>query len=179
MAAIVCIRVDFDRKFIPLNLERYHSVHVMPEPEYPVGRRGLVMASAWKQLSAGADGMLCLDGDVVIDPIDHAAMFAAIDKESTAVHVAPVKLWPISTHLDGWVWGHGQDGRFTTKDPARPDIFTFCYTYLPRQLIEACIKSGMEEWYYPGVDKQVSRVCHETGVSIRVVWGAQPKHCNF
>ena len=143
------------------------------------GGRGLAMAGAWNQLGGGCEGMLCLDGDVAIDPIDHDAMFDAIDVEPTAVHIAPVKLWPVSTHLDGWVWGHGVNSRFSAKDPSRPDCFTFCYTYLPRRLIESCIKAGLEEWMYPGVDKHVSRVAREIGISIRVVRSCQPKHLNY
>jgi len=122
--------------------------------------------------------MLVLDGDVVIDPVDHDAMFAAIDKEPDAVHVAPVKLWPVSTHLDGWVWGHGLEF-FSAKDPSRPDRFSFCYTYLPKRLLEACIKSGMDEWHYPGVDQKVSKVCRELGIPIRVARSCQPKHLNY
>jgi len=179
MADIVCARFDWDRQSIKLPLARYHAIHIMPEPGYPCGRRGLAMMGAWSQLGEGCEGMLCLDGDVAIDPVDHDAMFAAIDKEPGAVHVAPVKLWPTSTHLDGWVWGHGQNARFSAKDPSHPDCFTFCFTYLPRCLLELCIKAGMDEWMYPGVDKKVSEVARGFSIPIRVVRNCQPKHVNF
>jgi hypothetical protein len=179
VAEIVCIRVDWDRKAIPLRIVRYHAVHVLPEPGYPFGRKGLALAGAWRQLSGPKmDGMLILDGDVAIDPLDHAVMFTAIGDEPDAVQVAPVKLWPISTHRKSWVWGHGQ-GDYSQLGMDEPDVFTFSYTYLPRALIEACIEAGMEDWTYPGVDRHVSEVARESGIPVRVVWDASPKHLNF
>jgi hypothetical protein len=177
----VCVRVDWDRGAVPLPLHagRYHAVHVMAEPAYPLGRKGLVLASAWRQLSRdGADGMLILDGDVAIDPADHAAMFAAIGREPGAVHVAPVRLWPISTHLRSWVWGHGQGG-YSQDETDDPDVFTFAYTYLPRRLIEACISAGMDGWAYPDVDRNTCRCARREKIPARVVRDASPKHLNW
>ncbi len=179
MADIVCVRVDWDRQCVPLRLSRYHAVHVLPEPDYPLGRKGRVLAGAWRQLSAGkADGMLILDGDVVIDPLDHALMLRAVHSEPEAVHVAPVRLWPVSTHLRTWVWGHGV-GAYSQEETDDPDIFTFGFTFLPRALIEACIVGGLEEWAYPGVDASVSRVAREQGTPVRVLWEARPVHLNY
>ena len=123
--------------------------------------------------------MLTLDGDVAVDPVDHAAMMASIDTGPEMVWVAPVRLWPVSTHLSGWVWGHGPNRRYSRTDTSTPDVFTFSYTYLPRALLTACIDEGLEGWCYPGVDKRVSEVARKFEVPIRVCRGASPKHLNF
>jgi hypothetical protein len=175
---IVQVRVCWDRAEIPLRVD-FHIVRIGPESGYPFGRRGLALVSAWRQLAAvDTPGMLVLDGDVAVDPVDYAAMLAAIVAEPAAVHVAPVRLWPISTHVADWVWGHGR-AVFSQDDPDNPDVFTFSFTYLPRALIEACITAGMGEWTYPGVDRRVCEQSRTLRVPVHVVRGAAPKHVNF
>jgi hypothetical protein len=180
MPEIVCIRVSWDRTAIPLRIRGYHMMHVSPEPEHPFGRKGATLTGAWRQLSTpAAAGMLILDGDVAIDPLDHAAMLTAIHHDPAVVHVAPVRLWPVSTRADGWMWGHG-NGRFSAdEDPDDPDVFTFCFTYLPKRLIEGCIKAGMPQWTYPNVDRRVQGQAQAMRIPARVVRGASPKHLNF
>ena len=183
MAQIICIRLDWNRTAIPLRIaSSYYTLHYGPEPAHPFGRRGLAMAGAWQQL-AGPDiaGMLILDGDVAIDPHDHRHMLQAIDKDPhDTVHAAPVRLWPVSTHLTDWVWGHGADGRFSQNDTDdHIDIFTFCFTYLPRRLMQACITSGLAEWTYPGVDGKFCQQARTIGMAVSVVREARPKHLNY
>jgi hypothetical protein len=173
------VRVNWDRTMIPLPLRGFYTLHVGPEPDYPFGRKGLAIASAWGQLAPpGAAGLVILDGDVAVDPRDVAEMLAAVDAEPGAVHVAPVKLWPASTKKDRWVWGHGK-GQFTRDDPDDPDVFGFSFTYLPRKLLEATIKAGLSEWTYPNVDRLTRRTATQLRLPVRVVRGASPKHLNY
>jgi hypothetical protein len=183
MAQIICIRLDWNHTAIPLRIaSKYYTLHVDPEPAHPFGRKGLAIAGAWHQL-AGPDiaGMLILDGDVAIDPHDHQHMLQAIDKDPhNTIHTAPVILWPTSTHTDSWVWGHGTGGHFTQDDTDdNLDTFTFCYTYLPRRLMEACLTSGLTEWTYPGVDGKFCHQARTIGTPVNVVRSASPKHLNY
>ena len=179
MPDIVCVRLDWDRTAIPLRLGRFHDLHVAPEPGWPFGRKGLALAGAWRQLATpAAAGMLLLDGDVAADPADRDAMLAAIDAEPEAVHAAPVRLWPVSTHLPRWVWGHGRGG-YGTEDTDDPDTFTFCFTFLPRALISGCLRAGLAEWAYPHVDRNTCEQARALGIPVRVVRDAYPVHLNF
>ena len=167
---------------MPLRMaSKFFSLEVNPEAEYPFGRKGLALVGAWNQLAGpGISGVLLLDGDVAIDPLDHRHMLKAIDQEPDVVHTAPVLLWPVSTHLQDWVWGHGSNGRYSQKDKnADLDMFTFCYTYLPARLIRSCIEHGMAEWKYPTLDNKVCQEARSIGMEVRVVRDARPKHLNY
>jgi hypothetical protein len=183
MAQIICVRLNWNHTAMDLRMaSKFFTIDINPEPAYPLGRKGLVLASAWNQLTdPQVTGMLILDGDVAIDPLDHEHMLRAIDKEPhDAVHTAPVRLWPTSTHHGTWVWGHGRNGRYSQEDTDDGiDSFTFCYTYLPRQLIEACIESGLPAWAYPRVDRNVCRQARALAMPVHVVRDAQPKHLNY
>jgi hypothetical protein len=177
---MLSIRLIWNRQVVPLNGLGLREVYVDPEPDYPVGQKGHVLASFWECLSDWPrhNGMLIVDGDVVIDPIDLAAMNTSIMSAPEDVHAAPTRLWPISTKLSTWIWGHGHDvyGGASDEPVTR---FTFCCTYLPGELIEACIDQGMHDWLYPNVDKKVSQVAAELGFEVHLVEGATPKHLNF
>lgn len=124
--------------------------------------------------------MLLLDGDVAIDPLDFDRMLRAIESNPLAVNTAPVILWPVSTHTEGWVWGHGRNGRYTAVDYSENlDVFTFCFTYLPRALIEYCIEDGMDTWKFPDVDRLVCEAARDTGVKVNLVRSVSPKHLNY
>ena len=166
---------------------------MLPEPEHPAGRKGLLLARIWQTLATPrSDGMLILDGDCVIDPADYAAMIAEACTGPEAVWTAPVRLWPRSTGFRYWVWGHrellaGRDPlpsgeetrRIWQADISDPDMFTFCFTYLPRVLVEACIKAGMAGWVYPHVDEGTWRTALEEDIPVRVARrGCAPKHTN-
>lgn len=183
MAYLICIRLDWNHTAIPLRIaSKYFTLEICPEPAHPFGRKGLALAGAWRQLQApNIAGMLLLDGDVAIDPIDHEHMLKAIDGEpDNVIHTAPVVLWPVSTHLGSWVWGHGSNGQYSQADHDDGlDMFTFCYTYLPRKLIEACIEQGLDEWTYPAVDRTVCKVARSIGMPVHVVRDAKPKHLNY
>lgn len=166
-----------------------HSVE--PEPRWPVGRKGLMMARAWDMLRTPAtEGVFITDGDVIIDPADWLAMTAAVGAERQAVHVAPVRLWPKATSLPDWVWGHrrelppGLSGKEVMArwqaDVDDPVMFSFNFTWLPARLMEGAIKAGMAEWIYPHVDKGMWRTAKELGIPVRVVrGGCHPRHVNY
>jgi hypothetical protein len=179
VATLVCVRIDWDRTAIPLKLANFHTVRIGPEPEWPFGRKGAALAGAWRQLAGrDVDGMLILDGDVAVDLLDVAAMRASIHVEPDAVHIAPVRLWPASFKSESWVWGHWN------RDPGQ-DItgpwrrFSFCFTYLPRRLIDASLKAGLESWSFPHVDERVSNTAERENIPVRLVEGCSPKHLHF
>ena len=177
---VTLVRLNWDRTAIPLReAKRYFNLAISPEPEYPFGRKGLALAAAWRQLGTpGAAGMLILDGDVAIDPCDTAAMLAAVEGEPRCVHVAPVRLWPASTKRPAWVWGHGR-GTFDRGDPDNPDVWGLSLTFLPRRLIEACVRAGLETWTYPNVDRFIHRECRRLKIPAWVVRDARPVHLNY
>jgi hypothetical protein len=177
MADVICVRVCWNGTELPLRLSRFHKLHVSPEAEHPFGRKGLALASAWNTLAPAADGMLILDGDVAVDPYDVAVMMQAIDAQPLSVLVAPVKLWPASTHLKNWVWGHGINA-YSQEDADEPNLFTFSFTYLPRLLIEDCIRVGMASWTYPNVDKRVCARAQANKCTVRIV-ECFPTHVNY
>lgn len=179
MAELVCLQVNWDRRALPIRLPDFHQLHIGPEPGYPAGRKGLQLAGAWRQLAgATTSGMLLLDGDVAVDLLDLAAMKAAIHRDPAVVWTAPVRLWPKSTHFSGWVWGHWarEPGQVSSQKPWR---FSFCFTYLPRLVIEQAIEDGLEGWTFPWVDREVSCAARAAAVPVRVVPSCTPKHLHF
>jgi hypothetical protein len=179
VADLVSVRLDWDRTAIPLRLPGFHVIHLAPEPSHPFGRKGLALAGAWRQLAQNSpDGMLILDGDVAIDLLDLAAMRAAIHVEPSAVHTAPVRLWPASMHGDSWVWSHWT-GQPSQDDQPAPVRFSFCFTYIPARLIDSAVKAGLESWSFPHVDRLLSLHAKKTGIPVRIVAGCTPKHLHF
>jgi hypothetical protein len=179
MAELCRVRIDWDRTMLAYRLAGWHTVHIGPEASHPFGRKGLALAGAWRQLKSNStDGMLILDGDVAVDILDMAAMNASIHVEPDAVHIAPVRLWPASSGEPSWVWAHWEDDM--TQEPCdSPRRFSFCFTYLPRRLIDACLKAGLETWTFPHVDRLVSVEARKQGIPVRVVQGCTPKHVHF
>jgi hypothetical protein len=124
-------------------------------------------------------GMLILDGDVAVDPLDTSTMMRAIGANPDIVHTAPVRIWPVSTKRGHWVWAHSKGGK-SQEDTDEPNRFSFGFTYLPRALIESCIEAGLRSWTYPHVDLNMSKRAVELGMRITVVRdGCSPKHCNY
>ncbi len=179
MTKVIMLRIDWNRTAIPLPIRGWHTLHINPEPAYPFGRKGLSLAGAWRQLAKPlSSGAILLDGDVAIDPLDQEAMFAAISAQPEAVNTAPARLWEASTHQPGWLWAHGHHV-FSQLDTDTPDVFTFCFTYLPRRLIEDCLENGLASWTYPHVDKKVAARARALSIPVNVVRAATPKHLNF
>ena len=180
MSEIVCVRINWDRTATETQMSRrFFTLHVGPEPEYPFGRKGLALASAWRQLSHKAQsGMLLLDGDVIIDPEDFRLMLRAIHDNDSIVHVAPVRIWPASTHKKDWTWAHWAREASQQVDDS-PRWFSFCFTYLPRSLIDRALQDGLCDWTYPVVDARVSESARRMGLRVSVVRDCWPKHLNF
>jgi hypothetical protein len=177
---LVMLRLSWMEKTALPNPGQFRDCVIRPSAQWPTGQRGLVLSRAWELLHGPVTaGMLTLDGDVAVDPLHVHIMVRAIAEDTDSVHIAPVRLWPRSTGADRWVWGHGRElytRNFHLEDLHR---FTFSFTYLPRDLIEACIMEGLPEWAYPGVDRKVSRVAEAKGFRVNVVTGCQPVHLNF
>jgi hypothetical protein len=187
---LVCLRMIWRGGVVGPTMQPFREARVESEAAWPVGRKGLVIHSMWKQLSKPtSDGMLIMDGDVVIDPVDLTSMLTHVATDINAVWVAPIRLWPRSTHLPGWVWGHRKptpEGATTDEvmtawqeDIDDPTWFTFCFTFLPRALVEQCCKDGMRNWIYPHVDQHVHETSTKMGLRVKVVRaGCHPRHVN-
>lgn len=188
---LICVKVAWRGRTVASLEAPFHVIEVNPEPEHPKGRKGLVLANAWRQMATDVDvGMLLLDGDVVIEPTDFLTMVNHVARDVGAVWTAPARLWPRATQLPSWVWGHrrepvpGATREETLQqwqvDVNDPDWFTFCFTFLPRRLVEAAIENGLREWHYPYVDLNMHQLARREGVPVRVVRGdCHPKHVNF
>lgn len=183
MAVVVFVRVVWDRSALPFRMPgtRWFDLHVGPEPGAPFGRKGKAIAAAWRQLATpAAAGMLLLDGDTAVDPADYVAMMDAVEAEPGAVHVAPVRLWPASTQRESWVWGHWENGAGPGQQlEARPDRFTFGFTYLPRRLLALAAAAGLARWEFPGVDMRMSQTAARHRIPARLVDGCHPKHMHY
>ena len=170
--------IHFPLRIVGANIK---ELHVVPETAHPFGRKGLALAGAWKQLATPeVEGVLILDGDVVIDPHDYMMMLVAIHQDPAAVHIAPVKLWPSSKNdLGGWAWGHCRDGKYGQELELHPDFFAFNFTYIPRVVMEMAVADGLRNWAFPEVDRSMSRSARKARVRMTVVEGASPKHMHY
>jgi hypothetical protein len=194
---LICIKIiwmgasEKKRKIASMDAP-FHDIAVFPEPEHPKGRKGLTISRAWEQMHGPDDaGLLILDGDVAIDPVDLNTMVQHVASDREAVWTAPVKLWPKSTHLASWVWGHrkpppagmtSQDDviRLWQTDVDDPRWWTFNFTYIPRSLVKYAQKAGLETWHYPNVDKNFHELATELKYQVKVVRGdCHPRHINF
>jgi hypothetical protein len=167
----------------------FHDLHILREPAAPFGRKGLAIAAAWADLADKGPqrtaGLVLLDCDVVIDPWDYSAMCAAINADPGIVHTAPVLIWPKSTKRPRAIWSHKTG--FPQEEAERDDgpdtdpryRFSNCFTYMPRALVEACVKANMRAWKYPGVDMRMHQLGAKLGVPVHVVRGCTPKHLNW
>lgn len=187
---IACLRMAWQGETLTPGMAPFRTLTVSPEPAYPFGRKGLVLASAWRHLrESSRDGVLVWDGDVAADPVDLQAMLGHAGSEKDAVWTAPLRIWPRSTHLPAWVWGHRQALPPETPvarklerwqaDVSNPDWFTFGFTFLPGALMESCCDAGMDEWCFPNVDTRVRMKAKELGIRVRVARGCHVVHLNF
>jgi hypothetical protein len=179
---VVFVRVVWDKQAVPFRLPgiRMFDLHVGPEPGYPYGRKGLALLGAWRQLrTEHCTGMVVMDGDVVIDPLDTAVMLETVGRYPDDVWTAPVRLWPASTQRESWVWGHW-NGQGPSQQPcADPTFFSFCFTYIPRRVIDQAASMGLDRWTFPGVDRRMSLAARAARVPVRVVDGCTPKHLHY
>jgi hypothetical protein len=182
MSRVVFVRVVWDRQAYPLKIPgvRMFDLHIGPEPGAPYGRKGAALAGAWRQLATRqCTGMLIMDADVAVDPLDVSVMLQAVGNQPEVVHTAPIRLWPESTQRRTWVWGHWDASGPGQADCPEPTFFSFGLTYLPRKAINRAVRDGLKEWTFPGVDSRVSRSAAAAGVPVRVVENCWPKHMHF
>lgn len=167
----------WDRKALPLCPREFRDVHVQPEPDFPFGRKGRALAGAWKQLGKDAAGMLILDGDVAVDPRDFAGMMQSVGCDLGVVHTAPARLWP-ATRGEDWRWAHWTDEPSQVLEE-EASSFSFCFTYLPKRLLDACVHRGLAGWQFPHVDVNVSAVARDLGIPVRVATGCRVVHMHY
>lgn len=161
----------------------FRKIDIWPTNEYPVGRKGYTLATCWRTMKeTHTSGMLILDSDVAIDPNDFSSMYSSMRSNSNAVHIGPSLIWPKSTGYSHVVWAHRKFGTtFKEWREFKTDVDTasFCFTYLPSSLIEACISTGLADWTFPSVDMQVFTVARRLHIPFRVVENCHPKHMNY
>lgn len=170
---------------------RWFDLHLTPEPGAPFGRKGRALDAAWRQLyEPGTAGMLLLDGDVAIDPLDFAAMQAAIGADPASVHVAPVRLWPQSTQQGDWSWAHWDEGHGLSQDWSdTPERWSFNFTYVPAKVLNTASSAGilvsprkrlrLAEWRFPTVDMKMNKVAADCGIKAKIVPDCFPKHLHY
>lgn len=187
---LLLMRLAWKDQFVGKTLPLFGEYSVYPTNKYPNGQKGLVIANAWENISTPrSDGLVIYDGDVVIDPVDYGTLMDMAATEREAVWTTPARIWPRRTQLPEWVWSHRKEvepdclvtevirqGQIDIDDP---DSFSFCFTYLPRRLIEGTIKKGLKKRAYPGVDKFMWQTAKELGIPVRVAHDCHPKHLNW
>lgn len=183
-AETVRVRVRWRGRALDYHPPRFHELDVTPEPGAPFGRKGAQILGAWHQLAGPATaGMLTLDGDVAIDPVDLAAMNHAIATRPGAVHVAPVRNWAISTGRAEWEWAHWPFGTTPGKVLLPPGRFSFGFTYLPRVMFEDWTPrvdhGGWPAWHYPWCDRNASELARRLRLDVRLVNDCHPKHVHY
>ena len=181
MAEIILVKVNWDKTAVKLEMDRhYYNLAVCPEPCHPFGQKGMWLQRAWQQLGGyGHAGMLVLDGDVAIDRYDHEMMISAIHFQPDMVHVAPARIWPVSTRQERWTWAHWSSEPSQVLETEDVKWFSFNYTYLPRKVIERAIKDGLPEGRYPFVDTNVCLSAQRCDAAVNVVITCQPKHLHY
>jgi hypothetical protein len=182
MAYIICLRVNWNNSSpsIPIPGD-FHILNYGPSPDHPFGEKGKALAGAWKQLDPEneMDGMLILDGDVAIEPLDLTNMLAAIHEHGNMVVVAPARIWPISTKRKDWSWAHWVNKPSQILEIENVRWFTFNFTYSPRKVIEQALNDGLSSWTYPRVDKRVADAAFKAGIAVYVATDVKPKHLHF
>ena len=158
-------------------------IRVAPEPDAPRGRKAALMAEYWRHIrGSGVAGVIWQDPDIVADPDDLAAMRRHAETWPGMVHVAVHKLWPASTMLPDWVYGHGvMDGErpvLSQKLSGRADWFALGLTYTPAQLLDLAIPH-MPAWQFGQVDSGLGAVARQHRIPGRAVTAARPKHLHF
>lgn len=118
-----------------------HVFDIWPEPGWPQGRKGQLVADYWtKARSSGLEGLLFIDPDIVADPDHLAQVQEAVDQDNQAVYTGWYKLWPASTRRPDWIWSNrpGQVGYpLATQDATQPiAYFSTGFVWVPARLME-------------------------------------------
>lgn len=173
---ILAVRYSWQKPSSLPDPGRFFEAVMTADAEHPHGRRGMWMSRCWKYgREHGADGMLCLDGDTAVDPVDVAVMCHAIDEDDKAVHTTPVRLFP---PYGDWTWAHGRDSYTQECVTEGINLFGFAFTYLPGPLLNTCVAVGLESQVFPEVNKFVSRIARQSGCRVNLV-PMSPTHLNW
>ena len=127
-----------------------------------------------------------LDGDTVIvewdlavSPEDIRAFENWCEIDPEEVHVAPYRLYPVSTGLPAPVWAHRRVGRaspWITKGDAECDLFGFGLVYLPLAVVRRHLDAKL------GVtgDARFSQWHYGAGLGpVQVHWDVRPIHLHY
>jgi hypothetical protein len=127
-----------------------------------------------------------LDGDTVIAEWDIAftaedrdRFTAACEAEPGRVHVAPYRLYPVSTGLPEPVWAHRAAGRlpaWISEDDEACDLFSFGLVYLPAEIVCRYLAT-MPETTGDAIFSQWHR--EQIGVRVPVHWDVRPIHLHY
>lgn len=160
-----------------------HVINVLGDMEFPNDNRAALMCDTWIRVRKNSEpGILWLAPDVALDPVDLEAMHEAVAASPEDVHTGMVKLWPISTGHNQWIWSHrpGTMGQpAATQDGTAPvAYFSMDCLWAPARLLDLSFPAG-REWYWSSVDVHMSEIALEQGIRAHAVPGCQPKHLHF
>lgn len=181
-AAITVIQTSW-RDFRVAGIHADYVLASKPEPGFPHGRKAILMSDLWRRLRPhGLAGVLWVDPDVAADPDDLAAMAQAVRAHPTWIHTAVLKLWPISTGRDDWIWSHrGGTLGFpaATQDETVPvSYIAMGFVWTPAQLLDAAFPR-YQDWEYHQIDVGLSELAQVLGIPMAIVPGCRPKHLHF
>jgi hypothetical protein len=158
----------------------FKDIHISPSAEYPTGQKGLALERYWTGQNPNNDhvGLLIMDGDVIVDPLDVRFMLDAIENDPSRVYTAPIKLWITADNKMGaeWRWSHQNDDGMSQDIIQYPRYFSFGFTWLPADLLDACVAGGLHRYIYPYVDAFVSDIAFKLDIQSTVIYNCEPKH---
>lgn len=174
------LRMNWEQKSPLPNPGQFRDIVLHGTPEWPTGQKGLAIGRAWSVLAKDyTEGLIILDGDVAADPYQIALFGDYITSDPAAVWTAVVKLWAKSTHRATFMYGHGRDGYSRERDVKDPNTFTFCLTYMPGNLVELCLKAGLLNKVYPGVDMFCAEVAQQNEIKVKIAEQVEPVHLHW
>lgn len=180
--SVLFCRFNWEHSALPYNPSikdvTFKDIHLSATPAFPVGRKGLALISYWEQMQRMRPyiGMVLMDGDVAIDPLDVRIMQICIMESPKAVLTAPIRLW----YGGDWYWSHrGADNELDKFDPDAISFFSFGFTFLPKALLDKAAETGIASECYPYVDEFMSNLAMTMGLEIKLADGCTPKHMHF
>lgn len=177
----ICQTVWRNFRIVSLPVDYLLDVH--PRPGFPYGLKGRDFSALWRDLpEARPAGLLLLDPDVAADPDDLAAMTAAVLEAPQLLHTGAVKLWPVSTGLDDWIWSH-RGGTLGWPAATQQEDVPIAYVatdmlWAPARLLDLVAEAG-SDWTVFQFDVGLSEIALAHGIEARLVPGCRPKHLHF
>jgi hypothetical protein len=147
------------------------------------GLERLVMADYDYATALGriTEDVVLLEWDIEIDPAGLDRFVVAARAQPDRVVVAPYRLYPPSTGLDGPVWAHRRaDNAWIGDGEPTCALFGFGMVYLPVMLIRRYLTDGLFGYGLPYpryFDSAFSRWHHENvRRQVPVLWDVCPEH---